>query len=218
MGLCLAFFRLGFGKGLYVHLLVYVQGDGVNLHGYGRNHVRGLFAGDEGVQLLDIHLLGAYHIGGEEFAGAYAGLVKSLYRNVFYAGEFPDNSLHLLEFDAEAANFHLSVFSAHVFYLSVLPFPDNVSGAVCAGVHGVFVKGIVHKHLGRFVRSVEISQTHLGAGNPKFSGFSFCHLLSVFDHVRLDVFYRPADGNVLFLLFHLLVQHIANGFRGAVAV
>ena len=218
MGLLLVFLRFRLGQGLHVHLLVYIEGDGVYLHRDGRYHIRGLFAGYELIQFLDVDFLGADDIGREEFAGTHAGFVEGLHRNVLDIREFADDGFHFLELDAEAADLHLTVFSAHEFYLAVFPLADNVSGAVGPGVLGIFVKGVVHKHFGRFVRAVEVSQAHLGAGDPEFSLFSPGHLLSVLDYVRLDVFHRPADGDVLFLLFDLFVHHVADGFRGAVAV
>ena len=218
VGLRLVFLGLRFGQGLYIHLLVYVEGDGVYLHGNRRHHVRGFLAGDELVQLLDVDLLGAHDVGCQELAGAHAGLVKGLHRHILDVREFPNDGLHFLELDAETADLDLAVLSAHKFYLSVFPLTDDVSGSVGRGVIGVLVKRVLHKRFGRFVGPVEVTQTHLPAGNPEFSRFSLGNLLAVFDNVYLDVLHRPADGDVLFLLFHLFVYHVADGFRGAVAV
>ena len=218
VGLRLVLLRFRLGKGLHVHFLVHIQRNGFYLHGNGRHHVRRFLAGDEGVQLLDVDLLGTDDVRSQELAGTGAGLVKGLHRNVFNVREFADDSLYFLELDAEAADFHLAVFSAHEFNFAVFPLADNVSGAVGRGVLRVIVKGILHKDLCGFVRPVEVAQAHLGSGDPEFSRLAFGHLLAVLDDIYLDVFHRPADGDVLFLFFHFFAEHVADGFRGAVAV
>ena len=214
-----ALLGLRFGKGFHIHFLIDIQRNGVNLQGDGRHHVRGLFPGNEGVQFLNVHFLLAHYIGGQEFAAARAGLIKSLYGNILDAGEFPDDGFHFLQFDAETANLHLAVFPAHKFYLSIGALAHNVTGAVHACIIRLFVEGIREEGFGRLVGPVQISVAHLPAGNPQFSIVSGLHLLAVFVHdISMDAGERNADGDVLFLLLHFFADDVADALCGPVAV
>ena len=219
VGFGLAFLRLRLGEGFFVHFLVHVQGYGVNLHGDGGDHVRRFFAGDELIQLLDVHIIVAHDVGGQELAGARSGLVEGLYGNILDAGEFPYHGFHFLELDAETADFHLTVFSAHEFYRPVGPLPHNVSGAVYPGVSRIFVEGVGQEGFGRFVGPVEVAVTHLLSRKPELAVLPRRHLLAIFVYdIGVDAGEGNADRDVLLLHLHFFAHNIAAAFRGTVTV
>ena len=216
-GLTFLGFRLW--QGLHVHLLVYVEGDGLYLHGDGRDHIRGLFIGYKGVKLLNVNFFIAYYVCRQEFSAAGAGLVKSLDGNVPDAREFPYHGLHFLQFNAEAADLHLAVTASKVFYLSIGPLADYVSGAVDAGKFRLFLKGVGDEYLGGLIRPVEVSKAHLPAGNPQFSAFSLGDLPAVLIYnIGMYALKGKADRDVVLLHFHFLVHHVTHAFRRTVAV
>ena len=103
------FLRLG--QRTLVDLLILVQRDSVDLHRHGRHHVRRFLVQNKVVEGLDVHLVVAHDISSDKFAATL--LVKCLYRGILNAREFTDNTLDLFQLDAETANLHLSVATAH---------------------------------------------------------------------------------------------------------
>ena len=110
--------------------MVLVQRYGVNLHRGGRHHIGRFLVKDEVVQCSDVYLLVRHDIGGYVFASRR--VVEGLHGGVLDAGELADDSLHLFELDAEAANLHLTVFAAHKLYVAVLAVTHDVARAVDA--------------------------------------------------------------------------------------
>ena len=208
---------LRLGQGLHVHLLVDVERDGFYLHSNGRHHIRRLAFQDKGIEGGRVYLLVAYHIGCQEFAAAF--LVKGLHGNVLDARELADGRFHLLQLYAEAADFHLGVFSAYIFDVSVCPVTHNVSGAVHTLVGRVFLVRIVCKGFGGLVRTAQIAVSHLLSGLQQFSGGAHGHAPAGFvHHIAVDAGLWNADGNVFFLLLHFLGNHVAEALGRAVAV
>ena len=210
--------RLRLGQGLHIDFLVDIEGDGLNLHRDGGHHIRGFLPGDEFVQFQDVDFLGTHDVGGQVFSGAGARFVEGLDGDVLDAREFPDDGFHFLEFDAEPANLHLTVFAAHKLDFPVFAHTDDVAGAVDAGVVRVFVERIVDEHFRRFVGTVEVAEAYLQASNPEFAALSLGNLSVVFHDISLDAGEGTADRNVFFLHLHLFAHHIADGLRRAVAV
>ena len=124
------------GQGTLVHLLVLVQGDGVDLHRHGGHHIGRLLVEDEAVQSIDVHLLVADDVGSNELSVSTL-LVEGLYGGVLDAGELTDDGLDLFQFDTEAADFHLTVAAAHKLNVAGGQIADDVTRAVAAGVFGL---------------------------------------------------------------------------------
>ena len=100
-------------QGTLVHLLVLVQGDGLNLHRHGRHHIGRLLVEDEVIQRLNVYLLVADDIGCNKLTSTSSFLIKSLYGSVLDTRELADNGFHLFQLNAETADLHLSVATAH---------------------------------------------------------------------------------------------------------
>ena len=199
------------GQGAAVHFLVLVQRDGLDLHRGGRHHVGRLPVHDEGVQGLDIDLFAGHDIGGDVFAAG--GILEGLHRGVLDAREFPDDRLHFLEFDAEAADLHLAVFPAHEFDIPVFTVADDVAGAV----HPLPVP--FHESRGRLLRLVQIADGQLRTGDDQFAGGAPGKLFPVaVDDEQFHVVIGLADGNVGLVPVHIMAAYVHGGFRRAIGV
>ena len=219
-------FRLRLALGLFglrqrfpIHFLVDVQRNGVDLHRHGRDHVRRLPLEDEGVQRVDVDGSVAHDVGGEELAGAFPFLVEGLDRRVGDAGEFPDDALHLLQFDPEAPDLHLHVLAADELDVAVGPPADDVAGAVHVPVGGIVRERIVQEHLGRLVRPSQVADAHLPSRDEQFAGRADGQALSALaDDVGADAGQGLADGHVGHLLADVLAEDVSRRFRGTIGV
>ena len=98
---------------LLVHLLILVQWNLLNLHRYGRHHIRRFLIKDEVVQCLNVYLLVADDIGSNELTGTFTFHVEGLHRSILDAWELTDDGLYFFQLDAETTNLHLSVAAAY---------------------------------------------------------------------------------------------------------
>ena len=151
-------------KRTLVHLLVLIEWNGVNLHRYRGHHVRRFLVKNKLIECLDIDLLVADDVGGNELASAI--LVESLNRSILDAGEFADDALYLLEFNAEATNLHLAVASSHKLDVTVGQESHDVARTIDALVFLVGGEGVGDVNLSRLLRTVQIAPAHLWSGNP----------------------------------------------------
>ena len=62
------------------------------------------------------------------------GFIKGLNSSILDAWELKDDALYLFEFDAEAANLHLSVLASHKLDVTVGEIAHDVSSAVDVGI------------------------------------------------------------------------------------
>ena len=173
---------LRLGQGLHIHLLIHVQGDGVYLHGDRRHHIRWLAFQDKGVESGRINGFVTHNISSHELAATF--LVKGLHGHVLDAREFADDGLHFLEFDAEAADLHLRIFSADVFDIAVGPVAHDVAGVVHAAEGGMGLERIFGEGFGGFVGTAQIAVSYLETRLQQFSGmpmamFSSCFFTSL---------------------------------------
>ena len=144
-------------------------------------------------------MLVADDVGRDELASTI--LVESLNRSILDAGELADDALHLLEFDAEAANLHLAVASSHKLYVTIGQETHDVARAIDTLVFLVRGEGIGDVNLSRLLRTVQISPAHLWSGNPKFTGCTYGQTMSLgINHIETYVAERLSDGNFLHLL------------------
>ena len=192
-------------QGALVHLLILVQGDRVNLHRHGGHHIGRFLVEDEVVQSLDVHLLVADDVGSHELSVSTL-LIEGLHGGILDAGKLADDGLDFLQFDAEAADFHLSVATAHKLNVAGGQVADDVTRAVAAGVFLVsFVKGIADKHLSRLLWAVQVATAHLRAAHPQFAGSTNGQTVALrVDDVEPDIVERLADGDFLHLLCHVI--------------
>ena len=208
-----------------VYLLVLVQRDTVNLHRHSRHHVGRLLLHDEVVQLADIHLLIADDVGSDELAATR--VVEGLHGDILDASVLADDGLHLFQLNAEAANLHLSVLTPDELYVAIRQVAHHVAGSVGAMIAGaercvrcgVALEGILHKHLGSLLRTVQITARHLRTSHPQLTAGSWGQAVSALvDDVALQVALCHTDGHVLPLLRHLKLRDVADGLRRSVAV
>ena len=206
-------------KGFPVHFLIDIQGDGVDLHRHGRDHIGRFPVQDEGVQGVDVHGGVADDIGRQELAAALAFLVEGLHRDVRNAGEFPDDAFHFLQFDAEPPDLHLHIPAADEFDVTVGPVTHDVARPVHRPPGRLVGERIVDEHFGRLVRPSQIAQTYLQAGHHQFAGGTHRQAAAALaHHIGPDARQRPSDGDVGLLDGHVLADDIDRGLRGTVAV
>ena len=115
-------------KGTFVHFLVLVQWDDINLHGRSRYHVRRFAITDEGIECLDVNLAVADDICRDELTSV--GVIKGLYGSIVDARELTDDRLNLFEFDTETANLHLTILPSDKLNIAVCEIANDVTGAV----------------------------------------------------------------------------------------
>ena len=159
-------------KGFFVHFLVLVQRNCINLHRHGRHHVRRFLVEDEVVQRFDVDGFVGNDVGGDEFATAF--LVEGLHRGILDAGELTNHGFHFFQFDAESANLHLSVATTHKLDVTRRQIAHYVARTIDTGVFlTIFSKRIGDIHLSRFLGPVQVSSAHLRTANPQFSGSAY---------------------------------------------
>ena len=161
-------FRLG--QCTLVHLLVLVQWDGINLHGHSRYHIGRLLVQNEVVERFNIHLVIADDIGRNELAATF--LVKGLNRCILNARELADDTLDLLQLDAETTNFHLTVAATHKLDIARGQIANDIARAIYVLILFVVSKRIGDIDLGGLLRTVQVTAAHLGTSNQQFTSCS----------------------------------------------
>ena len=193
-------FRLG--QRTLVHLLVLVQRDGVNLHRDSGHHIGRLLLEDEVVQGLDVYLLVADDVGGNELATALALHIEGLDRGVLDAGELTDDGLDLFQLDAEATNLHLSVTTAYELQVARRQVAHDVARTIDTRILRIRRKGIGDIHLGRLLRTVQIAAAHLGTANPEFTSRTNGQTMTLgVNDIEPHVVKRLANGYLAHTLF-----------------
>ena len=207
----------GCGQCLLVHLLVLVQRNGVNLHRGSRNHVRRLLLADEGIEILDVHLLVAHDIGSDILAAVV--VVEGLYGDIFHARILTDDGLDLFQLDAEAANLHLSVLTSDELDVAIGQIAHDVAGTVDAGKLLLAAERIVDIHLGGLLRTVQIASGHMRTANPQLAHGTLRQTVELLVHdVEARIIERRADRDILQQLVHLILRDEDGTFRRTVAV
>ena len=152
---------------LTVHLLVLVEWNGVDLHGGRRNHVWRFLLTDESIQLLDVHLLVADNVGGNELATIL--VIKGLHGSILDARELTNNSFHFLQLNAEATNLHLTIFTSHKLDVAIREVTHNVAGAIHTTVLRVVAERILYVGLGCLFGTVQVATAHLWSRDPQLA-------------------------------------------------
>ena len=207
-GFYLSSFLLWLRQCLFVHLLVLVEGNGIYLHRHGRHHIRWFLVEDEVVQSLDVYLLIADDVGGNELTIS-SFLVVCLYRSILDAWEFTNHALHLFQFDAEATNLHLTILSSDELDIPVGQVAHNVACAIAAGVFpGISGKRILNIHLCRLLRTVQIASTHLWTADPKLAGSTNRQTVSLrVNDIEAHIVNNTTNGYILLLLLYWIDRY-----------
>ncbi len=213
-------FLFRFRKGFLVHFLVLVERNAVDLHRHGRHHIRWLLVEDKIVQSVDVHLLVADDIGRDEFAASF--LVERLHRSILDVRELTDDSLHFLQFDAEAADFHLTVLTSHKLNIARGQITYDVAGTVDTGVLGTIItrdKRVGDKHLSGFLRAVQITSAYLRTTGPQLTGSAYGQTMTFgIDNIEAHVINGLADRNILHFPVNLIAGFKDCRFRWSVGV
>ena len=210
-------FLLGFGQGALVHLLVLVQRDAVDLHRHGRHHVRRLLVQNEVVEGLNVHLLVAHDVGSDELAAAL--LVKGLYRGILDAGELADDTLDLLELDAETANLYLAVAASHKLDVARGQVTNYVARAINAGKFFLGSERVGDVDLGRLFRTIQVAAAHLGACCPQLACCPHRQTVTLrVNDIQAHVFRRFANGYLLHFLVYKIVGNEDRCLGGTINV
>ena len=197
-----------------VHLLVLVERDSVNLHRSGRHHIRRFALLDETIEGGNIDLIVADDICGDIFASV--GIVKRLHGGIFYSLVLANNSLHLLEFDAEAADLDLSVTTSDELDISVRQVTYYIAGAISAQTASGTERD---ERLGGFLGQIEVASTYLRTADEQFTHCADRQAVEfLVNNEQLQVIQRFADRGVLFELVHRIRRCEDRALRRTVAV
>ena len=189
-----------------------VQRDAVDLHGHCRHHIRRFLVEDEVVQSLDVNLLVAYDVGGDELSTVSTFLIEGLHRSVLDTRELTDDGFHLFQLDTEAADLHLSVSSTHKLYVARRQVAYDVARAIDTHIFLILGEWVADIHLCGFLRTVQVATAHLWTGNPEFASGADGQAMTLWvDHIKTHVVEGLADGYLL----HLLVYFEGCGENGA---
>ena len=179
----------------FVHFLVLVQRDAVDLHGRSRHHVGWFAITDKGIECLDIDLGVADDISGDELTAV--GIVKGLHSSVLDTRVLTNDRLDLFEFDTETANLDLAVLPSHKLDVSVCEVANDVTCSVAAKTIPVDIG------LGGFVGTIEVTTADLRTGDEQFACCAYGHTVQVFiNDKEPEVIQGFADRYVLLLLMY----------------
>ena len=156
-------------QGPLVDLAVLIQRNAVDLHGHSRHHVGRLALPDEIIQSGDIYFTVCDDISGDElFAGAC--ILECLHGGIRDTGEFPDNSFHLRQFDAEAAHLDLSVSAPDKINISIRQKAHHITRAISTGKGRIVTEGISDIHFFCYIGPVQIAPPYTAPGNQQLAG------------------------------------------------
>ena len=160
-------FPLWFRQCPFVHFLILIQWDCIDLHSHCRYHVGRFLIENEVVQSINVDGLVAYNIGCNELPSTF--FIKSLYRSILDVREFTDDGFHFFQFDTESANLYLSVTPSYKLDVSIGKITHDVTRAVNAGVFARCLRQdewISNIDLFILLRSIQIPLTNLWSGHP----------------------------------------------------
>ena len=208
----------GSRQGFAVDLLVLVQRNGVNLHRGSRHHIRRLLVENELVQCLHIYLLVTNDISSNILAAIL--IVEGLYGSILNARILTDDSLHFLQFDAEAANLHLSIFSSYKLDVAIGQIAHNIACTIAAGIlFGIVGKRILDIHLCRLLRTIQVAATYLRTTDPQFTGSTKGQAMALLvDDIKSNICEWFADRNICFVLLQRIDRRKDGTLRRAIAV
>ena len=203
--------HLGLRQRAFVHFLVLIERNSIDLHGHRGHHIRRFAIHDERVQGLDIYLFVADDIGCDELAPAL--LFEGLDGGVFDSRVLANDALHFFELDAETAYLDLSVFAADKLDGSVLTIAHDITGAIDA------LAVPFYKRFSRFFGFVQVAQTDLFSGHEQFARRAPGQLFAVLAHdIQARSVVRETDRDVRLQLVHRITADIGDTLRRSVSV
>ena len=220
---CAIVLHLRFGQGAFVHFLVLVERDSINLHRYGWHHIRRLLIHDKRVKRTYINLPVADNICCYELASAI-GVIKGLHRSILDAVKLTDHRFHLFEFDAETANLHLTVLTPDELYRTVLTVTNYITcaidaQAVVAGSPESVFRTERHKRISRLLRLVEVTYTYLRTCHQQFARCTprqtFAALVR---YIQVGRIVRVTDRDVRLVFLHPETGYIHGTLRRSVRI
>ena len=160
-------FPLRFRQCPFVHFLILIQWNSIDLHGHCRYHVRRFLIENELVQSIYVDGLVADNIGSYEFPATF--FIKSLHRSILDVREFTDDGLYFFQFDTESADLHLSVTPTYKLDVSIGKVTHDVTSAVDAVVFTRCLRRdewIGNIDLLCLLRPIQIPLAYLWSGHP----------------------------------------------------
>ena len=200
-----------FGQGPAVHLLVLVERYLGYLHRCGRHHVRRLAVEDEIIECLDVNLFVCHDVCGNVFSASR--IVECLNCGILDAVELSDDSLDLLQLDAETAYLDLTVLASNEFDVAVFAITHDVTGTIDA-----FAVPI-HKSRCCFLWLVQVTEAYLRPCNNQFAAATPWHLFpEAVDDIQFHGIVGLSDGDVGFVPIHIMTAYIAGRLGRTVCV
>ena len=196
----------------FVHFLVLVQRNSVNLHGYRRHHIGRFLVHDKGIERLGIYLLIAHHVRRDELTAALRK-IERLHGSILDTLELTDDRLYLLEFDTEAADLDLTVLAADKLDGSVLAVTDDIARAVTSDSIPFY------ESLGGLLGVVEVSDTHLRPGYIEFTRCAPRHAVTVLiDDKELRRVVRITNRDIGFVLLDQITGYVRDALSRTIPV
>ena len=192
---------LRFRQRTFVHLLVLIQWDDINLHRHSRYHIRWFLVEDEIVECLDVYLLVADNVCSNELSSTI--FIKSLDGSIFDTRELTDDSFHLFQFDTETTYLHLSITTSHKLDVAIGQITNDVARTIDASIFLHISERIGDIHLCRLFRTIQVTSTHLWTTHPQFASSTNRQTMTLrVNNVKTHVIKRSANRNLLHLLVH----------------
>ena len=177
-------FLLWLREGTFVHLLVLIQRNGINLHGDGWYHIRRLFIENKLIESIYIDGLITNNICCNKLATAL--IVESLHSSILDTRELADDSLYFLQFNTETSNLDLPVTAPYELDITRRQISNDVTSSIDTGIFPtvrlcvIFIKeGIGYVDFSRLFRTVEVSAADLWSADPQFSSCTYRHAMSL---------------------------------------
>ena len=93
-------------------------------------------------------------------------IIKGLYGSILDAWELTDDSLYLLQFNAETTNLYLTVSTTYKLDVTRWQIAHDVTRTIGVDVFLLSGEGILDKHFCVFIRSVQVAERHMWSGCP----------------------------------------------------
>ena len=196
----------------FVHFLVLVEWNSINLHRHRRHHIWRLLIHDKGIKRLGIYLLIAHHVRRDELTAALRK-IERLHGSILDTLELTDDCLYLLEFDTETADLDLTVLTSDELDGSVFAVTDDIARAVTSDSIPF------HESLGSLLGVVEITDTHLRSGYIEFARCAPRHAVTVFiDDEELRRVVRITNRDIGFVLLDQITGYVRDALSRTITV
>ena len=208
---------LRFWQFTFCHLAVHIVRYLLNLHCDCRYHIWRLLRPDEGVKLMYVNGSVSHNVCSQEFSASR--VVKRLYCGVLNALEFTDYLLNLCKLNAESADLHLPVISAHKVNVAVWQIAYHIASSIHALITLLLCERVLYKHFCGFLRAVIVTSAHLMPGYAKLTAGPYRQHAHIFvNDVELDVKACLAYRLQSAVILHVKTCNVCKCLRRTVAV